>query len=182
MAHPNIGIFVLPSDVIGHAQSFLPPSCRTKMVSRGWLQNGLRNGASTRRKWRDRQRLFIFMRTFGSAFVGLSWQGFCLKMMRVTKRARSPTAGHLTWEAAAHRRMMYQRCRACGAYTRAYVHGTIHLCRCCRRNQGLKYAHMVTKEEALARGASMGAIEETPYHVDSMRHFRFWNDIIKPRG
>ena len=170
---------MLPLDVVYYIRDHLLWRYRCITVSKEWLRGALRLRVRNHR-WRTKRRLYCYMKLFGPEFVGYTWQSFCLKVLGVHRRrltvGRVPFSTHLSWRAAAARRVDYCHCVGCGVKTTANVMGVSLCCRC-RCNRRLINCYMVKVYQAKSLGISKDILNRVPYHKGIGCHLRFWRDI-----
>lgn len=166
---------MLPLELVYHIRDYMPWRYRAILVSRDWLFGAL-VGKSSRRRWRDKRRLYSYLCVFGQTFVKLSWPAFCQRLLHVHRRARN-THFRLTWRAAADKYFNVCRCEGCGRRTYAVVFD-IYLCGRCRYRRRLVNCYMVKTYQAKAAGVPKRVLDRVPYHRGTMGcHLRFWADI-----
>ena len=163
----------LPLEIVFEIRSFLPWRDRFKMISREWIQFGLRRLRHISR-WRSHRLVFSYLCVFGPNFAGISWRRFC-HIIGLLRRSRNRLY-NLSWRAAAQHYMYLNRCQACGLKTKALVMG-VHLCGRCRRKSKLKYTYMINVKEALQMGVPRHVLDRLPYHRQQYSHMRFFHQI-----
>ena len=163
----------LPWDVVLEIRSFLPWRDRFKMISREWLQFGLRRTTRLTR-WRSYRLVYSYMNTLGPSFADMTWKRYCC-IIGLMRRTRNKLY-RLSWRAAAQHYMYLNRCQACGRKTTALVMGE-HLCVHCRRKSKFKYSYMVTVAEAIQMGVTRRLLNRLPYHRHNYCRLRFLHQI-----